>query len=125
MEDYKKQIKDTNKKGKYNFSKRKNNLKHDLKMSNLLRVLKKNDLFNILTFLDYKDLFNLLKIRNKKFRLLINKSISDAYYLKIKENFEKFKEYLDILKYSLIYSRIKDLLKIDIVINVRFRDLNI
>ena len=95
-----------------------------LKISNLNRVLKKNGLFNILTFLDHKDIFNLLSIRNKQFRLLINKSISDAYYLKIKEYFAKFKEYLEVLKYSLIYSKIKDLLKIDIIINIRFRDLN-
>ena len=95
-----------------------------LKLTNLQKIMKKNSLFNLLTFLDYHDILNILRIRNKKLRLLINKSISGAYYFQIKENLKKYKEYLEPIKYTLLYSKIKESLKIDLVISIRFIDLN-
>ena len=57
---------------------------------------------------------------NKSLIFLINKSISDAYYLIIKQNLVYFNSNFELLKSSLLYSKVKDALKIDFVINIRF-----
>ena len=99
-----------------------------LKISQLMRVLNenkirnKNGLFNIITFLDQKDIINLLETRNRKLRLLINKSIYDEYYLRIKENIKKYQEFLEVIRYSLIYSKVKGLLRIDLMLTIRFNN---
>ena len=95
-----------------------------LKISHFEKIMKKNGLFNVLTFIDDKTLINILNIRNKKLRLLINKSISDAYFFKLRKNIKKFKEYFEINKCILIYLKIKESLKIDIMMNIRFIDAN-
>jgi len=95
-----------------------------LKISHIEKIMKKNGLFNVLTFLDDKSLINILNIRNRKLRLLINKSISDAYFFTLRKNLKKFKEYFEIIKCILIYSKIKESLKIDIMMNIRFIDVN-
>ena len=97
------------------------NVKQDIqiKFKSLKKIIKKNGLFNVLTFLDCYDLMNLLQT-NKSLIFLINKSFSDAYYHKIKENLVNFNSNFELLKSSLIYSKVKDALKIDFVINIRF-----
>ena len=90
-----------------------------IKFNNLKKILKKDGLYNVLTFLDCYDLMCLLQT-NKSLIFLINKSISNAYYHIIKENLNKFKKDFELLKCSLIYSKIKDSLKIDFSANIRF-----
>ena len=90
-----------------------------VKFNNLKKILKNNGLFYVLRFLDCYDLMNILQT-NKSLILLINKSISEAYYHTIKKSLDKYKDHFEILKYSLIYSKIKEAIKIDFVINIRF-----
>ena len=90
-----------------------------VKFNNLRKILKKNCLFYVLRFLDCYDLMNILQT-NRSLILLINKSISEAYYHIIKKSLDKYKEHFEILKCSLIYSKIKEAIKIDFVINIRF-----
>ena len=96
-----------------------------LKLSQFQKILKNNGLFNILLFLDNKDIINILEeTKNKKLILLVIKSIYDAYLIGIKQNLQKYNEFLEILKYTFSYSKIKNLLKIDITITIRFIDKN-
>ncbi len=100
-----------------------NNIKKNIKsvkFSNMLKILHKNGLFNVLTFLDCYDLMCMLKTKNRALIILINKAIIKAYYDIIKENLIKFKNDFELLKCSLIYTKVKDALKIDFVINIRF-----
>ena len=97
----------------------KNNKPIIIKFKNLKKILKKDGLFNILTFLDCYDLMNILQT-NKSFIFLLNKSISNAYYYKIKKNLDKIKSDWELIKCSLVYSKVKEALKIDFVINIRF-----
>ena len=97
----------------------KNNLNIHIKFNNLKKILKRNGLFNILIFLDCYDLMNLLQT-NKSLIFLINKSISDAYYHNIKKNLINYRSNFELIKCSLAYSKVKDALKIDFVINIRF-----
>ena len=90
-----------------------------IKFSNLKKIINKNGLFNVLTFLDYNDISNLLK-SNKNMIFLVNRAISDAYLFKIKKNLEKYDNFIELLKCSLVYSIIKDTIKIDFTINFRF-----
>ena len=123
-------INDINNKDTYINSNIKENLKttHKLNISQLMKVFysnqnkNKNGLFNIITFFDQKDIINLLETRNKKLRLLINKSIYDAYYLRIKENIKKYQEFLEVIRYSLVYSKVKGLLRIDLMLTIRFNN---
>ena len=96
----------------------KNNKLINIKYKNLKKIIK-NGLFNILTFLDCYDLMNILQT-NKSFIFLINRSISNAYYFQIKNNLNKINSDIELLKCSLVYSKVKDALKIDFVINIRF-----
>ena len=91
----------------------------NIKFNNLKKVLKKDGFFNILTFLDCYDLMNLLQT-NKSLIFLINIAISNAYYHQIKKYLNKYKNDFELLKSSLIYSKVKNALKIDFVINIRF-----
>ena len=95
-----------------------NSLIH-IKFENLKKILIKDGLFNVLTFLSCYDLMNILQT-NKSFIFLINKSISNAYYHKIKKNINKYNSDFELLKCSLIYSKVRDALKIDFTINIRF-----
>lgn len=111
--------------------KRNNNINHSkLKISQLKKILfqnksqNRNGLFNIISFLDQKDIINLIETRNKKMRILINKSIYDTFYFKIKKNIKKYQEFLEVLKYSLVYSKVKGLLRIDLMLTIRFNDKN-
>ena len=89
-----------------------------IKFSNL-KKLSQDIVINILVFLDDNDLINIFKI-NDKFKLFFNMSICNAYYFEIKYQLNKYKSDLEVLKYSLIYSKVKERLKIDFSINIRF-----
>ena len=89
----------------------------------LKKILKKDGLFNVLTFLNDTDLISLLK-SNKSLILLINRTIADAFFSKIKENLIKYKNIFELLKCSLIYTQLKQSFKIDFVINIRFVNQN-
>ena len=82
-------------------------------------VMKKAGFLNILSFLDDYDLISLLK-SNKSLIALINKAISDSYVTKIKDNLKKYKKIFEIIKCSLIYTKLKNSFKIDFVLNIRF-----
>ena len=103
---------------------KKNKIFIKLKFVNLHKIQKSNGLFHILKFLDHEDIINILKTKNKKLHLLINKSIFETYISKIRENLNKYKEFLEILKYTLVFVKIKNLLRIDITITIRFIDKN-
>ena len=90
-----------------------------IKFKNLKKISKNKGLFNILTFLDSYDIMNLLQT-NKSLIFLINRAITDAYYHTIKNKLNKFKSDFELLNCSLVYSKIKDFLKIDFVIKIRF-----
>ena len=92
----------------------------NIKFKNLKKILNNNGLFNILTFLDNYDLLSLLQTNNKSLLILINKSITKPYYFKIKTYLNKFKSFFELLKCSLFFSKIKNSVKIDFVINIRF-----
>ena len=91
-----------------------------LKLNNLKKILQKDGLFNVLTFMDCYDLMCLLKT-NKSLIFLINKAISNAYYFKIRTNLYKFNSYIELLKCSLIYTKVKDSIKIDFEAKIRFK----
>ena len=92
-----------------------------LKISQLRKITYKNGLYNLLTFLDYDDLINILS-SSKLIKVLINESIIEKYFLPIKNNLYKYNNFLEVLNFSLIYTRIKETLKIDFKINIKFID---
>ena len=91
-----------------------------LKLNNLKKILQKDCLFNVITFLDCYDLMCLLKT-NKSLIFLINKAISNAYYFRIKHYLYKFNSYIELLKCSLVYTKVKDSIKIDFEAKIRFK----
>ena len=91
-----------------------------LKLKNLKKILKKDGLFNVLTFLDCYDLMCVLKT-NKSLIFLVNKAISNAYYFRIRHYLYKFNSYIELLNCSLIYTKVKDSVKIDFETKIRFR----
>ena len=106
------------KKGRFNQKKLKNK-KFDISLFNKIR---KNDgILYILRFLDYYDLINIFETRNKKMLLLINKSIAKTYYTKIKKELSQHNTLFDLIKFSIVRSKIKDSLKIDIIANIRIK----
>ena len=94
-----------------------------INFKNLKKIMKKDALFNILTFLDDSDLNSLLK-SNKFLISLINRAIAKIYFLRIKQSILKFKHIFELLKCSLVYSKIKESFKIDFVLNIRFINPN-
>ena len=94
-----------------------------INIKGLIKIIKKDGFFNILTFLDDTDLISLLKT-NKSLIGLINKSIANAYFFRIKQHLRKFRSIFELLKCSLIYTELKNSFKIDFVINIRFINQN-
>ena len=90
-----------------------------IKFKNIKKISKNAGFFHILKFLDCYDLMNILQT-NKSLIFLVNKAISDAYLKKIKKNLDKYKTDFELLKCSLFYCKVKDALKIDFVLNIRF-----
>ena len=97
-----------------------NSKKIHLKISQFQKILKSDGLFYLLRFLDYFDIINLYKAKNKQLCILINTSIINAYYLNIKESLMKYNNIIELLKCTIVQSKIKNALKIDFVINIRF-----
>ena len=91
-----------------------------LKISQFQRIMKMDGLFYILRFLDYFDIINLFKTKNKQLYTLINTALANVYYLIIKESLLKYNNIIELLKCTIVQSKIKDVLKIDLVLNIRF-----
>ena len=114
-----------------NFKHKSKNNKHlnlfiplvEINFKNLKKITKTGGLFNVLTFLDDNDLISILQ-SNKSLIALINKSIASAYFLRIKKDLKQYKNIFELIKCSLIYTKIKDSFKIDFVINIRFVNPN-
>ena len=96
-----------------------------IKISQIQRILKDDGFFCVLRFLSYKDILALIKARNKQLCILINTALINAYYFCMKESLNKYNNIFEILKCTLVLSKIKEALKIDFVINFRFiNDIN-
>jgi len=91
-----------------------------IKINQFKKILKNDGLFHLLKFLDYSDIINLYKARNKKLCILINTAITNAYYFNVKEFLLKYNNIIELLKCTIIQSKIKSSLKIDFVLNIRF-----
>ena len=91
-----------------------------IKISQIQKIMKDDGFFSVLRFLNYKDILSLLKSKNKQLCTLINTSIINAYYYSMRESLIKYNNIFEILKYTLVLSKIKEALKIDFVINFRF-----
>ena len=92
----------------------------NLKISQFQKIMKYDGLFSILRFLDYFDIINLFKAKNKQLCILINTALVNVYYYSIKDSLIKYNNIIELLKCTLVQSKIKDVLKIDFVINFRF-----
>ena len=95
-----------------------------LKISQFQKIMKMDGLFNILRLLDYSDIINLFKAKNKKLCILINTALANAYYFSIKQSLIKYNNIIELLKCTIIHSKIKGNLKIDFVLNIRFINNN-
>ena len=91
-----------------------------LKISQIKKIMKYDGLFTILRFLDYYDIINLYKAKNKQLCILLNTTLVNVYYFNIKESLIKYSNFIEILKCTIMQSKIKDTLKIDFIINMRF-----
>ena len=91
-----------------------------LKIKQLQKIVKNDSLFYLLRFLDYFDIINLYKARNKQLCILLNTALANAYYFSIKEALLKYNNIIELLKCTIVQSKIKDALKIDFVISIRF-----
>ena len=91
-----------------------------LKIKHLQKIVKNDSLFYLLRFLDYFDIINLYKARNKQLCILLNTALANAYYFSIKEALLKYNNIIELLKCTIAQSKIKDALKIDFVISIRF-----
>ena len=111
---------------------KKNNFKNSDKFSPFSKLNLKNlkkikfRFFHILTLLDDKDLISLLKT-NKSLNALINASITNAYFFKIRREMAKYKNIFELLKCSFLFTELKNSshsFKIDFIINIRFINKN-
>ena len=91
-----------------------------LKITQFQKIIKKNGLLHLFRFLDYYDFINLFKTKNRRLYILIYTALTDAYYFNIKESLRKYNNVIELLKCTIVQSKIKDVIKIDFVINIRF-----
>ena len=98
----------------------KNITKIHLKICCFQKIIKNEGFLHILRFLDYYDIINILKTKNKKMLTLINIALTNAYYFDIKKSILKLNNIIELLKCHLVKYQIKNTLKIDLVLNVRF-----
>ena len=92
----------------------------NLKISQFQKIMKNDGLFYILRFLDYFDIINLFQARNKQLCTLINTSLANMYYPYIKDSLMKYSNIIELLKCTIVQSKIKEALKIDFILNIRF-----
>ena len=104
---------------KEKFIKNDNNKKKILNICLFNKIKRNNNILYILRFLDYYDIINIFNTKNKKLLLLINKSIAKSYYNKIKQEFLKYNNLFELIKCNIIFSKIKEALKIDLIANIR------
>ena len=99
-------------------------LKGIFNISQFNRILKNNssNILHILRFFDYFDLINLLRTKNKKLILLLNKSLAQEYYSQIKKEISQYQNFFELIKCEIVYSKIKEALKVDLIINIRLRE---
>ena len=117
--EYNKEIKDKKRPIILNINLNKKKLP-SLKISQFQRILKNDGLFYLLRFFDYNDFVNLYKARNKQLFILFNTALVYTYFFNIKESLMKYNNFIEILKCSIVHSKIKNAFKIDFVINIRF-----
>ena len=98
----------------------KKNIQH-LKISQFKKIMNNNGITNILRFLDYYDIINIFKTKNKKIYILINEALANSYYINIKHSLLKYNNIIELLKCNIVKSQIKDSLKIDLILNIRFK----
>ena len=98
----------------------KKNSQH-LKISQFKKIMKYNGIIDILRFLDYYDIINLFKTKSKKMHILINEALANSYYKNIKHSLLKYNNIIELLKCNIVKSQIKDSLKIDLILNIRFK----
>ena len=91
-----------------------------MNIGQIRKIMKDDGFFYVLRFLGYKDIICLFKARNKQLCTLINTALINAYFFSMRESLIKYSNIFEILKYTLVLSKIKDALKIDFVINFRF-----
>ena len=91
-----------------------------LKISQLQKIVRNDLLFYLLRFLDYYDIINLYKARNKQLCILLNTALVNAYYFNIREALLKYNNIIELLKCTIVQSQIKNALKIDFVLSIRF-----
>ena len=86
------------------------------------RILKKGNIFHIIRFFDYYDIINILKTQNKSLILLLNKSLAQIYFFKTKKELSQYHNFFDIVKCTIVHYKIKDTLKIDLMVNIRIKE---
>ena len=91
-----------------------------LNISQIRKIMKDDGFFYVLRFLSYKDIICLYKAKNKQLCVLINTALINAYFFSMKDSLIKYSNIFEVLKYTLVLSKIKDALKIDLVINFKF-----
>ena len=91
-----------------------------LNISQIRKIMKDDGFFYVLRFLSYKDIICLYKAKNKQLCVLINTALINAYFFSMKDSLIKYSNIFEVLKYTLVLSKIKDALKIDFVINFKF-----
>ena len=91
-----------------------------LKISQFQRIMKNDGLFSILKFLDYYDIINIFQARNKQLCTLVDTALANMYYPYIKDCLMKYSNIIELLKCTIVQSKIKDALKIDFILNIRF-----
>ena len=106
------------KKGKFIQKRLKNKEKiFDISLFNKIR--KKDGILFILRFLDYYDIINIFETKNRKMLLIINKAIVNTYYTKIKKELVQYNSLFEPINFSIVRSKIKEALKIDLIANIR------
>ena len=90
-----------------------------LSYSKFFSLLKYNSLFHLLKFLNNNDIKELLNI-NKHFRIYFNTILINVYYNKIINKLKKYKNFYEIIKKKIVFTKIKGKIKIDFQITIRF-----
>ena len=90
-----------------------------LNYSKFFSLLNYNSLFHLLNFLNNNEIKELLNI-NKHFRIFFNTILINVYYNKIINKLKKYKNFYEIIKKKIIFTKIKGKIKIDFQITIRF-----
>ena len=80
-----------------------------MNIGQIRKIMKDDGFFYVLRFLGYKDIICLFKARNKQLCTLINTALINAYFFSMRESLIKYSNIFEILKYTLVLSKIKAL----------------